>query len=84
MEIKDQMDSYDFSNKERGIALLIHNEFFFRSSGYSDRPGDDIDYKRMKKIFKTLGFKICSFRDKTKKEMLKIADEGIFFFKKNI
>ncbi|XP_063444348.1 uncharacterized protein LOC134724919 isoform X2 [Mytilus trossulus] len=66
---------YNFNHKERGIALLIHNEYFLRSSEYKDRPGDNRDYKRMKKIFKTMGFKVCSFRDQTAKEMLQLADE---------
>lgn len=68
---------YNFNQKERGIALLIHNEYFLQSSGYQDRRGDDRDYKRMKKIFKRMGFKVCSFRDQTAKEMLRIADEGL-------
>ncbi|CAG2194584.1 CASP7 [Mytilus edulis] len=66
---------YNFNQKERGIALLIHNEYFLQSSGYQDRRGDDRDYRRMKKIFKRMGFKVCSFRDQTAKEMLRIADE---------
>ena len=69
-------DTYNFNKEERGIALLFHNEFFQRKSMYKDRSGDDIDYKHMKKIFKILGFKVCSFRNKTSKEILQIATEG--------
>ena len=69
-------DKYNFNKEERGIALLFHNEHFKKTLSYDDRRGDKIDYKHMKKIFKMLGFKVCSFRDKTKKEILQIATEG--------
>lgn len=68
-------DKYNFNKEERGIALLFHNEFFQRKSRYKNRPGDNIDYKHMKKIFKMLGFTVCSFRDKTRKQILQIARE---------
>lgn len=72
----EESSCYNFSNEKRGIALLINNEYFFRSSGYKDRPGDDVDHRRMKKIFKRLGFNVYSYRDLTKNEILKTAMKG--------
>lgn len=73
--MNDPLNTYDFTEKKRGIALLIHNEFFLPSSYFPDRPGDDKDYKHMKKLFKGLGFKVCSFRNKTKSEILQIVED---------
>lgn len=68
--------SYNFNNKRRGIALLIHNEEFDPNSGYKHRPGDTGDFDRMCEIFTELGFDLHAYRNLTAEEIWIVADEG--------
>ena len=51
MKNSDESNVYNFNYKERGIALLIHNEHFKK---LPPRSGDDTDRKHMKKVAKIL------------------------------
>ena len=73
MKNSDESNVYNFNYKERGIALLIHNEHFKK---LPPRPGDDTDRKHMKKVFKSMGFKVCSFKNLKKSQMLQLADDS--------
>lgn len=70
MDISDGSCSYNFDQKERGIALLINNRNFKTTN---NRKGDEIDQQNMIKLFDDLGFKTCSYEDQTADGMRVIA-----------
>ena len=68
---------YKMSRAPRGIAIIINNKNFLRSSGMdkSPRNGTDADRDALEKLFKSLKFEVRIYNDITKYEIRGIAKE---------
>ena len=68
---------YKMSRAPRGIAVIINNKNFLRSSGMDKYPrnGTDADRDALEKLFKSLKFEVRIYNDITKYEIRGIAKE---------
>ena len=68
---------YKMSRAPRGIAIIINNKNFLRSSGMDKYPrnGTDVDRDALEKLFKSLKFEVRIHNDVTKNEIGRIAKE---------
>ena len=72
---------YKMSRAPRGIAIIINNKNFLRSSGMDKYPrnGTDVDRDALEKLFKSLKFEVRIYNDITKYEIRRIAKEMATF-----
>ena len=68
---------YKMDRSTRGIAVIINNKNFLRSSGMDRYPrnGTDVDRDSLVKLFKTLKFDVKIYNDRTKAEIRTITKE---------
>ncbi|XP_067055302.1 caspase-3-like isoform X3 [Acropora muricata] len=68
---------YKMSRAPRGIAIIINNKNFLRSSGMDKYPrnGTDADRDALEKLFKSLKFEVRIYNDITKYQIRGIAKE---------
>ena len=68
---------YKMSRAPRGIAIIINNKNFLKSSGMDKYPrnGTDVDRDALKKLFESLKFEVRIYNDITKYEIRRIAKE---------
>ena len=69
------------SRAPRGIAIIINNKNFLRSSGMDRYPrnGTDVDRDALEKLFKSLKFEVRIYNDITKYDIRRIAKEMATF-----
>lgn len=72
---------YKMSRAPRGIAIIINNKNFLRSSGMDKYPrnGTDVDRDALERLFKSLKFEVRIYNDITKYEIRRIAKEMATF-----
>ncbi|XP_074616337.1 uncharacterized protein LOC141875832 [Acropora palmata] len=72
---------YKMSRAPRGIAIIINNKNFLRSSGMDRYPrnGTDVDRDALEKLFKSLKFEVRIYNDITKYDIRRIAKEMATF-----
>ena len=65
------------NSSTRGIAIIINNKNFLRSSGMDRYPrnGTDVDCNSLSKVLKSLKFDVRVYNDRTKAEIRKITKE---------
>ena len=63
------------SRAPRGIAIIINNKNFLRSSGMDKRNGTDVDRDALEKLFKSLMFEVRIYNDVTTDGIRRIAQE---------
>ena len=63
--------------RKRGSFVIFNHTKFDKDSKYHSRPrrGSNEDVKRLRKLFKELGFDVFVYQDKTKQETLEILDK---------
>ena len=68
---------YKMSRAPRGIAIIINNKNFLRSSGMDRYPrnGTDVDRDALERLFKSLKFEVRIYNDITKYQIRGIAKE---------
>lgn len=68
---------YKMDRSTRGIAVIINNKNFLRSSGMDRFPrnGTDVDRDSLVKLFKMLKFEVKVYNDRTKAEIRTITKE---------
>lgn len=68
---------YKMDRSTRGIAVIINNKNFLRSSGMDRFPrnGTDVDRDCLVKLFKMLKFEVKVYNDRTKAEIRTITKE---------
>ena len=68
---------YKMSRAPRGIAIIINNKNFLRSSGMDKYPrnGTDVDRDALEKLFKYLNFEVRIYNDVTTDGICRIAQE---------
>ena len=68
---------YKMSRAPRGIAVIINNKNFLRSSGMDKCPrkGTDVDRDALEKLFKYLNFEVRIYNDVTTDGIWQIAQE---------
>ena len=73
----DPNTMYRMNCSPRGIAVIINNKNFLKSSGQhmAQRRGTDVDRDALKKLFKNLQFKVEVHNNITKAEIRRIAME---------
>ncbi|XP_015775441.1 PREDICTED: caspase-3-like [Acropora digitifera] len=73
----DTESIYKMSRAPRGIAIIINNKNFLRSSGMDKYPrnGTDADRDALEKLFKSLKFEVRIHNDITKYQIRGIAKE---------
>ena len=76
-DVVDTQTIYKMSRATRGIAVIINNKNFLRSSGMDKYPrdGTDVDRDALQKLFKSLKFEVRIHNDVTKSEIEGIAKE---------
>ena len=77
----DTSTMYRMNRSTRGIAVIINNKDFLKSSGQhlSPRNGTDVDRDALRKLFKNLQFKVEVYNNQTKAEIRRIAVEKATF-----
>ncbi|KAL9979877.1 hypothetical protein ACROYT_G017601 [Oculina patagonica] len=73
----DKETIYKMDCSTRGIAVIINNKNFLRSSGMDRYPrnGTDVDRDSLVKLFKMLKFEVKVYNDRTKAEIRTITKE---------
>ena len=73
----DSETIYKMSHSTRGMAIIINNKNFLRSSGMDRYPrnGTDVDCSALAKVLKSLKFDVKVYNDQTKAEIRKITKE---------
>ena len=68
---------YKMSRAPRGIAIIINNKNFLRSSGMDKYPrnGTDVDRDALERLFKSLKFEVRIYNNITKSEIRRIVKE---------
>lgn len=68
---------YKMDRSTRGIAVIINNKNFLRSSGMDRYPrnGTDVDRDSLVKLFRMLKFEVKIYNDRTKAEIRTITKE---------
>ena len=68
---------YKMSRTPRGIAVIINNKNFLRSSGMDKYPrnGTDVDRDALERLFKSLKFEVRIYNNITKSEIRRIVKE---------
>ena len=68
---------YKMDHSTRGIAVIINNKNFLRSSGMDRYPrnGTDVDRDSLVKLFRMLKFEVKVYNDRTKAEIRTITKE---------
>ncbi|XP_067055298.1 uncharacterized protein [Acropora muricata] len=76
-DVVDTETIYKMSRAPRGIAIIINNKNFLRSSGMDKYPrnGTDVDRDALEKLFEYLKFKVTIYNDVTADRMKQIAQE---------
>ena len=76
MDIDKFSSEYSMTHPKRGIALIINNEKFDRSTELPDRDGSTRDVKRLKKVLEDkLQFNVIIRNNKTVKQMKNLFEE---------
>lgn len=77
----DKETVYKMDRSTRGIAVIINNKNFLRSSGMDRYPrnGTDVDRDGLAKLFKMLKFDVKVYNDRTKAEIRSITKEMATF-----
>lgn len=72
---------YKMDRSTRGIAVIINNKKFLRSSGMDRYPrnGTDVDRDSLMKLFRMLKFDVKVYNDRTKAEIRTITKEMATF-----
>lgn len=76
MEAPDYRFQYNMMHKKRGLFILINNKKFDPITGMNERAGTDADAANLHELFKTMGFNVESYKDRSCKQMLEILREG--------
>lgn len=73
----DSETIYRMSHSTRGIAIIINNKNFLRSSGMDRYPrnGTDVDRDALAKMLRYLKFDVRIYNDQTKAEIRRITKE---------
>ena len=73
----DSETIYKMSHSTRGIAVIINNKNFLRSSGMDRYPrnGTDVDCNALEKVLKSLKFDVRVHHNQTKAEIRRITKE---------
>ena len=76
-DVVDTETIYKMSRAPRGIAIIINNKKFLRSSGMDKYPrkGTDVDRDALEKLFKSLKFEVRIYNDVTTDRIRRIAQE---------
>ena len=74
-DVVDTEAIYRMSRAPRGIAIIINNKNFLRSSGMDKRNGTDVDRDALEKLFKSLMFKVRIYNDVTTDGIRRIGHE---------
>ena len=69
---------YDFTHRERGLAVVIVNKNFPADCGLKNRRGWKKDMTRMKTFFKSLDFRVKCYKDLTGVSMIQKIFKGTF------
>ena len=79
--VVDTETIYKMSCATRGIAVIINNKNFLRSSGMDKYPrnGTDVDRDALEKLFKSLQFEVRIHNDVKKYDIRKIAKDMATF-----
>ena len=72
--IDDGVNSYEFNHRKMGYAIFIINSEF---DAQKTHPFADLDYRKMSKLFSTLGFDIKILNNKTNAD-LKMCLAGMY------
>lgn len=71
-------DSYNFTHKNRGVALLFVHEHF--DDNHNTRKGIDNDTDSLKIILTALGFEVRIYVDLKRAEIVTVIANGNLFF----
>ena len=77
----DKETIYKMDRSVRGIAVIINNKNFLRSSGMDPYPrnGTDVDRDSLVKLFRMLKFDVKIYNDRTKAEIRSITKKMAAF-----
>ena len=71
---------YNMHHAERGMAVIINNVNFHKSTGMSKRGGSMKDAEALEEVLRKLGFKVNSYTDLTVKKTKAVLNSREFSF----
>lgn len=70
-----ESETYNMDHPERGICVIFNNEKFESCRNLSERKGTDVDAEALKNTFRSLGFKVMSYKDCTARMITKTLNK---------